>query len=191
MGILHGPRKTKPKSTRKYWFTSGPEKNTYFFGMRVSVRVWDLPETRLGAKVPKMFVYIRYICVFWICFWYTYIFEFFVWISGYSFGFRVKIQILKIYFWVLKYNFGYFLVPQTDFEYNFRYFEYFLIFGYLFRFWIFFVFRVFLCLSSFIWVLNIWTDPYPLRTKNNIYFIGIWIMESNQSRSERNRSEPK
>ena len=162
-----------------------------FLEMRVSVRVWDLPETRLGAKVPKMFVYIRYICVFWICFWYTYIFEFFVWISGYSFGFRVKIQILKIYFWVLKYNFGYFLVPQTDFEYNFRYFEYFLIFGYLFRFWIFFVFRVFLCLSSFIWVLNIWTDPYPLRTKNNIYFIGIWIMESNQSRSERNRSEPK
>ena len=87
--------------------------------MWVSIRVWDLPETRLGAKVPKMFAYIRYICVFWIYFWYTYIFEFLVWISGYSFGFRVKIQILKIYFWVFRYNFGYSLVLWVRFQIKF------------------------------------------------------------------------
>ena len=131
MGILHGLQKPNQNQLENTGSRRVQRKIRICFWKYGSLLA---SETCLGAKVPKMFVYIRYICVFWICFWYTYIFEFLVWICGYSFGFRVKIQILKIYFWVFRYNFGYFLVPRSDFEYNFKSFEYFLIFGYLFRF---------------------------------------------------------
>ena len=128
MGILHGPKKPNQNQLENTGSRRVQRKIRIFLEMWVICSRLRPTRNRLGARVPKMFVYIIYICVFWICFWYTYIFEFLVWISGYSFGFRVKIQILKIYFWVFRYNFGYFLVPQSDFKYNFRSFEYFLIF---------------------------------------------------------------
>ena len=68
MGILHGPRKTKLKSTQKYWFTSGSEKNTYFFQKFGSfLASGTYPKPIWKQKYPKclcildIFVYFGYV----------------------------------------------------------------------------------------------------------------------------------
>ena len=179
MGILHGPQKTKPKSTQKFWFglRRVQRKIRIFFGnvgLCSHLRpTWNPFRSQSTQNVCVNYIYLCILDIFlvYIYFWVL------VWISGYSFGFRMQNQNLKIYlgiqikFWVFFGSSGQISSTILGLLSIIWFSGICLDFGY------FFVFRVYLCLSSFIWVLNIWTDPYPLHTKNNIYLIGIWIME--------------
>ena len=145
------------------------EKYVFFFGnVGLCSRLRPTRNPFGSQSTQNICVNYIYLCILDIFLVYIY-FWVLVWNSGYSFGFRVKNQILKIYlgiqikFWVLFCFSGQISSTILGLLSIFWFLGICLEFGYFFVFW------VYLCLSSFIWVLNIWTDPYPLHTKKITY----------------------